>query len=86
MRRHHGVHLVAPHSTVGAEGTTRLGAPADFVALAKPRIVALVLFTVAAGYAVGIPAAARGAKSLIITRKKAAMTSSATPGRIPATR
>lgn len=37
----------------------RFGAPADYVALTKPRIVALVMLTVAAGFVVGLPAAAR---------------------------
>ena len=36
-----------------------MGAPADFLALTKPRIVALVVCTVAAGFAVGLPPASR---------------------------
>ncbi|HEY7233139.1 MAG TPA: heme o synthase [Gemmatimonadaceae bacterium] len=36
-----------------------LGAPADYVALTKPRIVALVMLTVAAGFVVALPTAAR---------------------------
>src|SRR5207244_10313823 len=55
---HHGVHLVAPPSPVAAPGLG-VGAPADYVALTKPRIVALVMLTVAAGFVVALPAAAR---------------------------
>ena len=44
----------APLSVSGAS----LGAPADYLALTKPRIVALVMVTVAAGYVAGLPAAA----------------------------
>jgi len=36
-----------------------VGAPADYIALTKPRIVALVMLTVAAGFVVALPAAAR---------------------------
>ena len=51
--------MVAPaRPTVAAAGAS-LGAPADYLALTKPRIVALVLVTVAAGFVVGLPAAAR---------------------------
>lgn len=52
--------MVAPArpTPVAAVGTS-LGAPADYLALTKPRIVALVLVTVAAGFVVGLPAAAR---------------------------
>jgi protoheme IX farnesyltransferase len=52
--------LVAPArpSPIAAAGAS-LGAPADYLALTKPRIVALVLVTVAAGFVVGLPAAAR---------------------------
>jgi protoheme IX farnesyltransferase len=50
--------LVAPPTQVAVAGAA-LGAPADYVALTKPRIVALVVLTVAAGFVVGLPAAAR---------------------------
>ena len=40
-----------------------IGAPADFVALTKARIVAFVLCTVAAGFVMGLPAAARAGLS-----------------------
>lgn len=52
--------MVAPArpTPVAAAGAS-LGAPADYLALTKPRIVALVLVTVAAGFVVGLPAAAR---------------------------
>ena len=45
-------------SPVAAPGLG-VGAPADYVALTKPRIVALVMLTVAAGFVVALPAAAR---------------------------
>lgn len=52
--------MVAPHAPtpVAVPGAT-LGAPADYLALTKPRIVALVVLTVAAGFVVALPAAAR---------------------------
>ena len=52
--------MVAPArpTPVAAAGAS-LGAPADYLALTKPRIVALVLVTVAAGFVVALPAAAR---------------------------
>jgi protoheme IX farnesyltransferase len=50
--------LVAPPTPVAVPGV-RLGAPADYVALTKPRIVSLVMLTVAAGFVVALPAAAR---------------------------
>jgi len=54
------VDLVAPTSPapIAVPGASSLGAPADYLALTKPRIVSLVVLTVAAGYAVGLPAAA----------------------------
>jgi protoheme IX farnesyltransferase len=54
------VDLVAPTSPapITVAGVS-LGAPADYLALTKPRIVTLVVLTVAAGYVVGLPAAAR---------------------------
>jgi protoheme IX farnesyltransferase len=53
------VDLVAPTSPapISVPGAS-LGAPADYLTLTKPRIVALVMVTVAAGYVVGLPAAA----------------------------
>ena len=52
--------MVAPaRPSPVAAAATSLGAPADYLALTKPRIVALVLVTVAAGFVVGLPAAAR---------------------------
>ena len=51
--------MVAPPSPIAAVPGATLGAPADYVALTKPRIVALVMLTVAAGFIVGLPAAAR---------------------------
>jgi len=50
--------LVAPPRPVAVPGAA-LGAPADYLALTKPRIVALVVLTVAAGFVVALPAAAR---------------------------
>ena len=50
--------MVAPPSPIAVAGAG-LGAPADYVALTKPRIVALVMLTVAAGFVVALPAAAR---------------------------
>ena len=50
--------MVAPPTSVLPRGAS-LGAPADYVALTKPRIVGLVALTVAAGFVVGLPAAAR---------------------------
>lgn len=52
--------MVAPArpSPVAAPGLG-IGAPADYLALTKPRIVALVVLTVAAGFVVALPAAAR---------------------------
>ena len=50
--------MVAPTRPVAVPGAA-LGAPADYLALTKPRIVALVVLTVAAGFVVGLPAAAR---------------------------
>jgi len=52
------VDLVAPPRPVAVPGAA-LGAPADYLALTKPRIVALVVLTVAAGFVVALPAAAR---------------------------
>jgi len=49
--------LVAPPTPVPV--AVGVGAPADYLALTKPRIVALVVLTVAAGFVVGLPAAAR---------------------------
>ena len=49
--------MVAPPTPVPVAAS--LGAPADYLALTKPRIVALVLLTVAAGFVVALPAAAR---------------------------
>jgi protoheme IX farnesyltransferase len=51
--------LVAPPTVTATAGT--LAAPGDFLALTKPRIVALVLCTVAAGFVVALPTAARAA-------------------------
>ena len=50
--------MVAPPRPVAVPGAA-LGAPADYLALTKPRIVALVVLTVAAGFVVALPAAAR---------------------------
>jgi protoheme IX farnesyltransferase len=50
--------LVAPPSPLAVPGAA-VGAPADYLALTKPRIVALVVLTVAAGFVTGLPAAAR---------------------------
>ena len=50
--------MVAPPSPFAVPGA-RVGAPADYLALTKPRIVALVMLTVAAGFVAGLPAAAR---------------------------
>lgn len=50
--------MVAPVRSVAVPGAA-LGAPADYLALTKPRIVALVVLTVAAGFVVALPAAAR---------------------------
>src|ERR1043166_1450249 len=58
VRRDHGVDLVAPPRPVAVPGAA-LGAPADYLALTKPRIVSLVVLTVAAGFVVALPAAAR---------------------------
>lgn len=49
--------LVAPPTPVPVG--VGVGAPADYVALTKPRIVALVMLTVAAAFVVALPAAAR---------------------------
>lgn len=49
--------MVAPPTPVLVPGAA-LGAPADYLTLTKPRIVSLVMLTVAAGYVVGLPAAA----------------------------
>ena len=52
--------MVAPaHPSPLAATGLGVGAPADYLALTKPRIVALVMLTVAAGYVVALPAAAR---------------------------
>jgi heme o synthase len=45
---------------VGTIALTRLPAPADLLALAKPRIVTLVTVTAAAGYALGVRALPEG--------------------------
>jgi len=50
--------LVAPPRPVAVPGAA-LGAPADYLALTKPRIVFFVVLTVAGGYLVALPAAAR---------------------------
>ena len=50
--------MVAPPTPVPVS-TVGVGAPADYLALTKPRIVALVMLTVAAGFVVALPAAAR---------------------------
>lgn len=49
--------MVAPPTPVSVG--VGIGAPADYVALTKPRIVALVMVTVAAAFVVALPAAAR---------------------------
>jgi protoheme IX farnesyltransferase len=51
------VDLVAPPTPVSVG--VGIGAPADYVALTKPRIVALVMLTVAAAFVVALPVAAR---------------------------